>query len=71
MESDRNPIRGFIVDIANWINKDKKDTDYSKMLNDFKIMLEDSSSMNKIRNDDTLDNIVNDIYNILKNNYIN
>lgn len=69
MKDDKNPITGTIVD---WLNKKDEDNTniYYEKLNDFKNMIKDSKEMEEIKSDDKLKNIVLDIYNLIKDNYI-
>ena len=69
IRNDKNPIRGAIVDRLNGKTEDNTNIYYEK-LNDFKNMIKDSKEMEEIKSDNKLKNIVLDIYNLIKDNYI-
>lgn len=80
MEDDKNPIRGGVVDELNKSNvlgklldfiTGNKEINCDEIINNFKNMLEDSSSGDKIRNDNELSKKVCEIYVIIKDKYIN
>lgn len=81
MEDNKNPIRGGMVnglnkftDIVGKVSngfKDNKETNCDEIINNFKSMLEDSSSIDKIKSDNELDNRIYEIYDMIKDKYIN
>lgn len=63
-----NPIRSSIVKKLNafFISKDNN---YKKILEQTKKLLIRKDTIKKIKDDEELDSLVDEIYNIIKNNY--
>lgn len=80
MEGDENPIRHEFVDELNkssFLNKvlnfftGNKEIPCDEIIHNFKSMLEDNSSIDKIKNDNELSKIVCEIYEMIEDNNIN
>ena len=79
MQNNKNEIRHDIVDGLNKsfvLNKvinfifDKKEVKCAKIINEFIIVLEDNTSVEKIKKNNELREIINKIYYMIENNHM-